>query len=176
MLVKLNAALAFETLVLIAALFLLIYINKNQLSKWYRYAGIAIVIFVSGLILCSIGAGCRMARHHKMAGCEMGGGMRMQMMMNGGMGGCCEQMMPGCGMGMGMMGCGMGHGMRMHRGSWGGECCEKGKRGGRCEMEDEDDCCEMKKGKCDKEDDEEKEECMKKCKKDSVKKEVIIKK
>ncbi|MBI2269624.1 MAG: hypothetical protein HYU69_04615 [Bacteroidetes bacterium] len=174
MLVKLNLALAFETLVLIAALFLLIYINKNQLSKWYRYAGIAIVVFIMGLMLCSVAASCRMCGHKKMGGCEMSGmgkHKRMMCMSATMQGGCCEQMMQGCG--NKMMGCGMGHGMGMgmHHGSCGmgmGSGCMMGSDKGHCGMDKED--CGMK-------NDDEKEECMKKCGKDSIiKKEVIIKK
>ena len=168
MLIVLNLALALETLVLIASLFLLIYINKNQLSKWYRYAGIAIVVFIGGLMICTMGAGCRMACHHRMgmSECEMGGGQRMNMMfMHRGMGECSEGM-SGCE--EERMECRRGFEGRMHRGG-----CDMEMKGN-CEMREKEGCCEegMHKGKCEKE----QKECEHKCSPDSAKKEMMIKK
>lgn len=45
--------LTIELLALIAALFLLIYINKQQLSKWYLHAGKAIVASLHIIILAT---------------------------------------------------------------------------------------------------------------------------
>lgn len=172
MLLKLNLAFAVETIALIASLFLLIYINKNQLSKWYRYAGISIFIFVIGLMLCTATSCFKMCGHGRKSGCEMGGGKQIhKMYMNKGMNsGGCDMMMQGCGNKMSHCGKGMG----MNDGS---NC--KMNKNSCCEMGSDDACCEMSKGKCDMDmgDSNDKAECKMKCKKDSiVKKEVIIKK
>ena len=45
--------LTFEILTLIAAFFLLIYVNKQQLGKWYRHAGKTIVIILHIIILAT---------------------------------------------------------------------------------------------------------------------------
>jgi len=42
-----------ELLVLIAGLFLMVYIAKQQLSKWYSYGSAAIVIFTLIMIICT---------------------------------------------------------------------------------------------------------------------------
>jgi ABC-type nickel/cobalt efflux system permease component RcnA len=169
MLIKLNLALAIETMVLIASLFLLIYINKNQLSRWFRYAGIAIVAFILGLMLCTVCCACRM-HCKRMNDCEMGHSDGARMHMNQGMGDCCGQMASGC------------HdrerGMSRHHGS-----CSMSMGNG-CEMGAKEGCCEkMGKGKCGKEDDEDDEEeeddakgkCMSGGHDSIVKKEVVIK-
>jgi hypothetical protein len=46
--------LTFELLTLIGALFLLIYINKQQLGKWYRFTGKAIVIALPVIIIATV--------------------------------------------------------------------------------------------------------------------------
>lgn len=171
MLMKLNLILAVETLVLIASLFLLIHISKNQLSKWYRYAGIAIVVFVMGLMLCTMVASCRMCGKNRKSDCEMGSQrMKMKCMSAEMQSGCCAQMMHGCN--GGGMDCGSGKEMGMNSGSCGmnkSSCCMMGKSEG---------CCDgMNKAECAAGGDSEKEECMRKCEGDSlVKKKVIIKK
>lgn len=45
--------LTFEILTLIAAFFLLIHVNKQQLSKWYRHAGKTIVVILHVIILAT---------------------------------------------------------------------------------------------------------------------------
>lgn len=45
--------LTFEILTLIAALFLLIYVNKQQLDKWYRHISKTIVIILHVIILAT---------------------------------------------------------------------------------------------------------------------------
>ncbi len=45
--------LIFEILTLIAAFFLLIYVNKQQLGKWYLHFSKAIVIFLHVIILAT---------------------------------------------------------------------------------------------------------------------------
>jgi hypothetical protein len=182
MLVKCNLALAIETLVLIAAIFLYIHINKNQLSKWFRYAGIAIIVFVLGLILCSMLACCRMCCHRGMGGMErdgrgMGDGPRMEMMyMHQGMMGDCSEGRGECSEGKRMFRHGrMGHG-RMGMG-YGSHCMEGGscEMSGKCEMGEKEECCEgkMEKGKCEMGG---KEECCRASKADSVKKALTVKK
>jgi hypothetical protein len=181
MLVKCNLALAIETFVLIAAIFLFIYIQKNELSKWFRYAGIAIIAFVLGLMLCSMLACCRIACKQK---------MEMQYRHDGFMRGECSEGRGECSEGRGECSEGrgecsegrfegrMGHGrMGMHHRGRGESCemdgkCEMGK--GSCEMESK---CEMGKGACPMEGKgemgEKKECCMKA---DSAKKAMIPKK
>jgi len=46
--------LSFEILALIAAFFLLIYVNTQQLGKWYRHFSKAIVIILHVIILATI--------------------------------------------------------------------------------------------------------------------------
>jgi len=50
---KLNALFTFEFFVLICAIFLLAYINKEQLNKWYKYGAYAIIAFVAMIIICT---------------------------------------------------------------------------------------------------------------------------
>jgi hypothetical protein len=57
---------SFETLVLIAALFLFVYTRKNEMSKWLQYIAATVTGFVGVLIIGTIFA-C-------MAVCCMGGG------------------------------------------------------------------------------------------------------
>lgn len=45
--------LTFEILTLIAAFFLLIYVNKQQLNKWYRHISKTIVIILHVIILAT---------------------------------------------------------------------------------------------------------------------------
>ena len=181
MILKLNIALALEAFVLLSALFFLIYVNKNQLSKWYRYAGIAIIVFIIGLMLCTMCAGCKMC-HHGGEGSEMEGRHHMKMMyMDREMQeGCCDEMMEGCE--RGGMDCERRN-MRMHHRSHGrnmegcceemgrGDCCEGG--GGECE--EGNGTCEMDgKGECKMKG---KGECKSGMKKDTIiRKEVVIKK
>lgn len=51
---KLNMILTVEIFVLIAAVFLLSYISRHQLNKWYRYTATGIVIFLGLIVLCTI--------------------------------------------------------------------------------------------------------------------------
>jgi hypothetical protein len=66
MVLQINLVLAFQTFVLITALFLLIYINKNQLGKWYRGGAIAVIIFIICLMICTTVNSCRMSCNHGM--------------------------------------------------------------------------------------------------------------
>lgn len=45
------ALITFEFLTLIASIFLLIYVNKHQLSKWYQYTSKGIITILSLIIL-----------------------------------------------------------------------------------------------------------------------------
>jgi len=167
---KLPMLLSVELLVLIAALFLLVYITKSQVSKWFTYGTVLIIIFTLCLMICSV-CGAVMMHHGGHGG--MGGECRMEeqcgpggmMMHQGGMmkriviknGECEDEMMENCGMkGGDMKCCKEGEGM---------DCCKK--HGGmKCDMEGGDmNCCKkgMNEGKC--------------MDKDSMqKKEIIIKK
>lgn len=50
---KLNALFTFEFFVLICSIFLLAYINKQQLNKWYKYGVYAIIAFMAIIIICT---------------------------------------------------------------------------------------------------------------------------
>ena len=145
--------LSVELLVLIAAIFLLVYITKSQVSKWFTYSTALIIVVVILMMVCTVC--CTMCMRH----CGMEGGMRkecrMEMQMGGPEGMMMEHRMHG--------GCeheGMGEGecenemkeCEMHEGGEGKQCCKKGMHEEKC-MEKE-----MNEGK------------------DSVKKVVIIKK
>lgn len=164
---KINFLLSFEVLVLIASIYLMSHISRNQLGKWYRYGGIAIIVFVFGIMTCTIVTG---VHHGCMMNKECGGGECKMEMMKGdcGMGGMkgCSMMMGGHGMGM----CGMNKRM---------DCCNGGMQmdcgkgmSGHCEMEKEESYCEKKMEGCkmDGEDDEHME------KEVIIKKDTIIKK
>ena len=45
--------LTFELLTLIAAFFLLIYVNKQQLDKWYRHFSKAIIVAIHIIIIAT---------------------------------------------------------------------------------------------------------------------------
>lgn len=45
--------LTFEILALIAAVFLLIYVNKQELNKWYRHVSKTIVVILHVIILAT---------------------------------------------------------------------------------------------------------------------------
>ena len=121
---KLPLLLSVELLVLIAGIFLLVYIAKQQVSKWYTYGTSLIVIFTVGMMICSVC--CAVCMRH--CGPQ---GMREECRMD-------EKCGPG----------GMMHpGMR-------GECNHEMMREGKCEKEMmEGDECEkgmMGKGGCEK--------------------------
>lgn len=168
---KINFLLSFEVLVLIASIYLMSHISRNQLGKWYRYGGIAIIVFMLGIMTCTTVAGV----HHS---CSMngncGGGECKMKMISGhcGMGGMkgCSMMMGGHGMGM----CGMNKGMDCCKGGMQIDCC-KG-MSGHCEMEKEESCCGKKMEGCkmeDKDDDDMEEHMEKEV---IIKKDTIIKK
>lgn len=167
--------MAFEALVLIASILLLAYINKNQLSKWYKFAAMAIVAFVLGLMLCSVFGACR-SNCGKGEMCGMKKECRTEMRhMKGAVcmrdmdrnGDCCE-----------------GKEMSCEKSNKSESCCSmKDKKDVCCKMGEMDDCCSAdKKADC-------KKVCMIECKKEGkvsckhgnkkdsiLKEEVIIKK
>ncbi len=51
---KLNALFTFEFFVLICAIFLLAYADKQQLNKWYKYCAGIIAIIVVLIIICTV--------------------------------------------------------------------------------------------------------------------------
>jgi hypothetical protein len=159
---KLGVLLSFEMFVLIAALFLLVYITKSQVSKWFTYASVTIVIVTILMMVCTLCFGCM---HH------MRGGMERECMEQGGPP---HRMMM---MHHGMMGKGNCDGMEKCEGMEGCKEMEgcKGMEGCKDKEECEDmPCCKHGMGMG-------KEKCMEKeiiiTKHDSMpKKEVIIKK
>lgn len=67
---KLALLLSVELFVLIAAIFLLVYISKQGVSKWFTYGTVAIIITVLMLMICSVccamcGAKCGPERMQK---------------------------------------------------------------------------------------------------------------
>jgi hypothetical protein len=93
---KLGVLLSFEMFVLIAALFLLVYITKSQASKWFTYASGAIVIVTILMMVCTF---CFAAMHHNRKGgmereCMEHGRPHPGMMMHHG--GCPEEGMGRC--------------------------------------------------------------------------------
>ncbi|MGQ0829145.1 MAG: hypothetical protein ACT4ON_12215 [Bacteroidota bacterium] len=116
---KLALLLSVELFVLIAAIFLLVYITKQQVSKWFTYGSVAIVITILGLMICSACCAicCRGCGPNKMKKeCRVEAKRCTKMMMRNG---CSEGMM-----------------MREDN------CCKKEKA---CRMEEE---CEMKTEAC----------------------------
>ena len=68
---KLNALFSFEFLVLILAIFLLAYVSKNKLNKWYRYLSICCVIVLAGIIICTAVNSCCENSWHQKRGCDI---------------------------------------------------------------------------------------------------------
>lgn len=50
----LNLVLSVQILVLLATIYFLSYVYKNNLNKWYKYASVLLTLFMSGLIICSL--------------------------------------------------------------------------------------------------------------------------
>jgi hypothetical protein len=146
---RMSALFSIQLIALTAAIFLFLYIKKQDLNKWYSFASAAIIgLVLMSMAACFIGAVCmHCCGGHRGEGNEekriiirggedgMGMGMRgehrrMMMHMGEGHGGaemnCCPEM--------------KGHGEM--RGCEGMEGCE-GMKG--CEME----CCKGKEGHCD---------------------------
>ncbi len=154
-----NISIALGLISLIAGVWFLYKVQKENLSILFKVAAWFVIIVALGNMLC---CGMRCCMH----GCGMERECRIEMMR----GGECEMGMGHCG--MGMMGggmcriggmnqmCMMGGGMNCC-GMCKGESCEKG--GMKCEEDEE--CDEMKEGKCC---DKDKKECEMKMKKDSV--------
>lgn len=130
MCLKLSLLLSVELLVLIAAIFLLVYITKQQVSKWFSYGAVSIIIVNILIMVCTVC--CSMCMRHcgkkgMKKECRMeeqcGPGPMMFHKMHGG---CSEEMMMRSGCSEKMM-------MR------GGRCekemreCEEGEGGGECE-------------------------------------------
>ena len=66
MIFKLGALLIFELFALMGALFLLAYINKQQLSKWYKYAAGCVLGAAALLFICTaIGSMCCHGQYKK---------------------------------------------------------------------------------------------------------------
>ncbi len=144
---KLPMLLSVELLVLIAALFLLVYITKSQVSKWFTYSTALIIIFTVCLMVCSV-CGAVMMHHGGHGG--MGGECRMEeqcgpggmMMHHGGMmkrivirDGECEDGMNECEMQGegGKMDCCKKHGdMKCDKEGGDMDCCKKGMHEGKC--------------------------------------------
>jgi len=141
---KINFLLAFETLVLIAAIFLLLNIKKQEAGKWLTFIAYAIILFIVGLMICTTANGCCREGEERES-CHGGKMEKVRMEREMGMGHHGMMMMRGCGMEqgcrMGMMRsgcmenrscCGMGGGM---------SCCKEMEE--ECEMEKEGkgDCC-----------------------------------
>ncbi len=51
---KLALLISVEMFVLIAAIFLLVYITKQQVSKWFTYGSFAIIITVLAMMVCTM--------------------------------------------------------------------------------------------------------------------------
>ena len=51
---KMSWLVSWEVLILIAAVFLLAYIRANDLARWIRWFAIGIIVFMVGLILCTL--------------------------------------------------------------------------------------------------------------------------
>ncbi len=62
MCVRLCALLSAELFVLIAAIFLLVYITKQQVSKWFTYSSVSIIIVMLMIMVCTIC--CAMCMRH----------------------------------------------------------------------------------------------------------------
>ena len=114
MCIRLCIALSVELFVLISAIFLLVYITKQQVSKWFTYSAVSIIIVMLMMMVCTLC--CAMCMRHCGPGrmgmeCRMEGGMDERcgpppmMMMHKMRGGCphemreegeCENEMEGC--------------------------------------------------------------------------------
>lgn len=119
--------LSVDMFLLIAAIFLLVYISKNQLSKWFTYGAVAIVITIITMMICSVC--CSVCMRH----CSQGA-MQNECSYEEN----CPQQMMGHGMQMGHCSKMMGK----------GDCCKEMKecKMDRCEDGDDDDGeCEEKK-------------------------------
>ena len=97
MCVRLCALLSAELFVLIAAIFLLVYITKQQVSKWFTYSSVSIIIVMLMIMVCTICCAMCM-RHCGPRGMERECRMEERcgpppMMMNGMHGGCPHEMM-----------------------------------------------------------------------------------
>jgi hypothetical protein len=123
---KLALLASVELFVLIAAIFLLVYITKQQVSKWFTYSTVAIVITILAMMICTMCCVlcCRHCGQNRMQNeCrfeEERCNKMMMFRMQNHEGGCPEEMM-------------------MHEGN----CCKE--KEGACEMKKE--CCEGKEGK-----------------------------
>ncbi len=138
--------LSVELLVLIAALFLLVYIAKSQVSKWFTYGTVLIIITIIVMMVCTVC--CAMCMRHCGPGPMPGEcGMEQQcgpggmMMHHGGMmkrimirdGKCEEEMEEGEMRGEGgEMKCHEGAGMKCCKEGEDKDCCKKGMHDGKC--------------------------------------------
>lgn len=146
---KLNFLLTFESLVLIAAFFLIAYIKKQEMGKWLLYGSVAIAIFVFSMMLCTSFNACFAGKcNEKEGSCKMeqGYGHFPSYMMRGGMGHCNEGMMSGhCKMGKGrcmmMEGCGSKEGCEHKEGG----CLQEGENTCSSMMMDGKQCSSMDK-------------------------------
>jgi hypothetical protein len=102
---------SFESLVLIAGLFLFAYTRKNEMSKWLQYMAASVTAFVVTLIIGTIFCCCMMC----MGSCHGGGrwnqGYRNHGCMKGGMDNNC---------------CNMGGNQQCGPGNSNMNCCSKG--------------------------------------------------
>ncbi|MBW8051461.1 MAG: hypothetical protein FVQ77_14200 [Cytophagales bacterium] len=68
---KLNALFTFEFFVLICAILLLAYVNKQQLSKWYKWGAGAISVIMVLIIICTaVNAFCGCHKRYGHEGCS----------------------------------------------------------------------------------------------------------
>lgn len=135
--------LSVELLVLIAAIFLLVYIAKSQVSKWFTYSTALIIVVVICMMICTVC--CSMCMRH----CGMGGMQkecRMEMRMDGDDMGCpkmhggCKHAMMGESECKGEMNECEGEikECKMHEHEGGKDCCKKGGHEGKCMGEEMD--------------------------------------
>ena len=50
---KLNGLFTIELLAIILGIFLLAYVTKNKLNKWYRYAAIGLTAILGAIVICT---------------------------------------------------------------------------------------------------------------------------
>ena len=68
---KLNALFTFEFFVLICSILLLAYVNKQQLSKWYKWGAGAISVIMVLIVICTaVNAFCGCYKRYGHEGCS----------------------------------------------------------------------------------------------------------
>lgn len=87
---KMNLILTIELFVLLFAILVKAYVEKNQLGKWLKYSTLAVGVIMALIIVCTLVNAFRCGR---MDGCCMGMGPGCGPMMKGKMKGGCYPMM-----------------------------------------------------------------------------------